>query len=285
MWAWMNGEFVKAEELRISPFDHGFLYGLGFFETFRTYDGEPFLLEEHLKRLQLALDEFRMTIKLDIGTLTSVIQELNERSGGEDGYFRMNVSAGVHDIGLAPAEYEKPTLILFRKALPPMTRGKEKSAVWLETHRNTPESGMRHKSHHYANNVRARLELPSLAEKEGFFLTEGGHVAEGITSNIFWVQEGVLYTPSLETGILAGITRDWVLREATALNLHVEQGLFTPDRLEAASEVFVSNAVQELVPIRQLGSRFFDGKDGLIYTQLHELYAKQVERANKERFE
>ena len=64
MWAWMNGEFVKAEELRISPFDHGFLYGLGFFETFRTYDGEPFLLEEHLKRLQLALDEFRIDNKI-----------------------------------------------------------------------------------------------------------------------------------------------------------------------------------------------------------------------------
>ena len=81
----------------------------------------------------------------------------------------MNVSAGVHDIGLAPSVYEKPTLILFRKALPPMTRGKEKSAVWLKTRRNTPESGMRHKSHHYANNVRARLEFLHLRSKKASF--------------------------------------------------------------------------------------------------------------------
>ncbi|MFC6039610.1 aminodeoxychorismate lyase [Paenisporosarcina macmurdoensis] len=283
MWAWMNGEFVKADELRISPFDHGFLYGLGFFETFRTYEGQPFLLEEHIERLRKALDEFRIDVELDVDKLTAIICELNARSGGEDGYFRLNVSAGVHDIGLAPSVYEKPTVILFRKNLPPLTRGKEKSAVWLKTRRNTPESEQRYKSHHYANNVLARLELPSLAEQEGFFLTGEGHVAEGITSNIFWVKDGGLYTPALETGILAGITRDWVIWEAHSLGINVVEGLFTPDKLEAAEEVFVTNAVQELVPILQLGSSRFAGRNGMLYTKLHELYVKQVEQTSKER--
>lgn len=283
MWAWMNGEFVKADELRISPFDHGFLYGLGFFETFRTYKGEPFLLEEHIERLRKALDEFRIDVKLDLEIVTAIIVELNARSGGEDGYFRLNVSAGVHDIGLAPSGYEKPTVILFRKTLPPLTRGKEKSAVWLKTRRNTPESEHRYKSHHYANNVLARLELPSLAEQEGFFLTEQGHIAEGITSNIFWVTDSVLYTPALETGILAGITRDIVIRIAESLGIIVVEGLFTADKLEAANEVFVTNAVQELVPIHLLGSSRFDGKNGLVYMKLHEHYVNQVAQTSKER--
>ncbi|WP_017382097.1 aminodeoxychorismate lyase [Paenisporosarcina sp. TG-14] len=283
MWAWMNGEFVKADELRISPFDHGFLYGLGFFETFRTYEGQLFLIEEHVERLQKALDEFRIEVKLDVEMLVEIIDELNVRCVGTDGYFRLNVSAGVHDIGLAPAVYENPTIILFRKELPPLIRGKEKTAKWLNTRRNTPESEERHKSHHYANNVRARLELPSLAVQEGFFLTRDGHVAEGITSNIFWVQEDVLYTPSLETGILAGITRDWVLKNADKLGIRVVEGLFTPDKLEAAEEVFVTNAVQELVPILQLGSSRFAGRNGMLYTKLHELYVNQVEQTSKER--
>ena len=276
MWAWMNGEFVKADELRISPFDHGFLYGLGFFETFRTYNGKPFLLEEHIERLRKALDEFRINVELNLDELTVIIYELNARSGGEDGYFRLNVSAGAHDIGLAPSVYEKPTVILFRKTLPPLTRGKEKSAVWLKTRRNTPESEHRYKSHHYANNVLARLELPSLAEQEGFFLTEQGYVAEGITSNIFWVTDSVLYTPALETGILAGITRDMVMRIAESLGIIVVEGLFTADKLEAATEVFVTNAVQELVPIHRIGSSQFDGSNGLIYVKLHEHYVNQV---------
>lgn len=277
MWAWMNGDYIKADELRISPFDHGFLYGLGFFETFRTYGGNVFLLTEHLNRLQKALDEYHLHVDFDILEISTIVHELNERSGGGDGYFRLNISAGVHDIGLAPSVYEKPTIIVFRKPLPPLTRGKEKSAVWLETRRNTPESETRHKSHHYANNVRARLELPSLAEQEGFFLTVNGHVAEGITSNIFWVSEGELFTPSLETGILAGTTRDWMMREAEILGLRVNEGLFEPEMIERADEVFVTNAVQELVPIKQLGVSLYAGAEGGIYSTLHKHYVEQAE--------
>ena len=282
MWAWMNGDYIKADELRISPFDHGFLYGLGFFETFRTYDGNVFLLTEHLNRLQKALDEYHLHVDLDILEISTIVRELNERSDGSDGYFRLNISAGVHDIGLAPSVYEKPTIIVFRKSLPPLTRGKEKSAVWLETRRNTPESETRHKSHHYANNVRARLELPSLAEQEGFFLTVNGHVAEGITSNIFWASEGELFTPSLETGILAGTTRDWVIREAGTLGLRVNEGLFEPKMIERAEEVFVTNAVQELVPIKQLESSLYEGAKGGIYSTLLKRYVEQAEKQCQE---
>lgn len=278
MWVWMNGEYSKADELRISPFDHGFLYGLGFFETFRTYGGNVFLLNEHLIRLQKALDEFHFEVDLQGLEISAIVRELNERSDGNDGYFRLNISAGVHDIGLAPSVYEKPTIIVFRKPLPPTTRGKEKSAVWLETRRNTPESGTRHKSHHYANNVRARLELPSLAEQEGFFLSVDGDVAEGITSNIFWVSEGILYTPSLETGILAGTTRDWVIRECGNLGMIVMEGLFEPEMLERAEEVFVTNAVQELVPIKRLGSSLYSGNVGEVYMELHKRYVEQAEK-------
>ncbi|MET1013235.1 MAG: aminodeoxychorismate lyase [Paenisporosarcina sp.] len=276
MWAWMNGEFIKAEDLRISPFDHGFLYGLGFFETFRTYEGKIFLADMHLERLKQALDEFHLRVELDVELIYEIVQKLNHRADGEDGYFRLNVSAGAHDIGLQPTEYQQPTVILFRKPLPISVRGREKTAVWLETRRNSPESITRHKSHHYANNVRARLELPSLAVHEGFFLTQSGHIAEGITSNIFWVREGALFTPSLDTGILAGITRSWIIESARSLGLEVIEGLFLPEELLQASEVFITNAVQEIVPIKTLESTTFAGNKGSIYNRLHRRYVQQV---------
>lgn len=274
----MNGEYVKADELRISPFDHGFLYGLGFFETFRTYKGHVFLVEEHLDRLKKALDEFHFKLDLDIEDLLVVVRELNNRANGEDGYFRLNVSAGVHDIGLQPGIYEQPTVILFRKPLPTSIRGTEKAAVWLKTRRNSPESEFRHKSHHYANNVRARLELPSLAVHEGLFLTHDGYVAEGITSNVFWVADDILFTPSLATGILAGTTRSWVIKEARLLDIEVREGLFTPDMLNGASEIFVTNAVQEIVPIKTLETTIYSGKQGSYYNVLHNRYKEQVEQ-------
>ena len=115
MLCWMNGDFVRAEDLMISPFDHGFLYGVGFFETFRTYRGEVFLLQEHLVRLNRALAEYQIVMPYDKEEISVVVDKLNDAAGGEDGYFRLNVSGGVHDIGLAPSAYQCPNVILFEK--------------------------------------------------------------------------------------------------------------------------------------------------------------------------
>ncbi|TQR18177.1 aminodeoxychorismate lyase [Psychrobacillus vulpis] len=280
MDAWKDGELYRADELTISPYDHGFLYGLGFFETFRTYNGQVFLWEEHWSRLSKALEDFRITMPYDKETIIAAVTALTKVNNNEDGYFRLNISAGVHDIGLQPTSYEKPTVILFRKTLPSNLRGTEKSAVWLETVRNSPESGIRHKSHHYANNIQARFEVTSLASLEGIFLTVDGFIAEGITSNIFWVKNGKLYTPSLQTGILAGVTRDWIINNSS---IEVVEGLFLQDALEDADEVFITNAVQEIVPIKNIDEKQFLGNQGPVYVALHESYVKCIREERMER--
>ena len=123
-----------------------------------------------------------------------------------------------------------------------------------------------------ANNIQARFEVESLATHEGIFLTAEGFVAEGITSNVFWVKDGKIYTPSLATGILAGITREWILH-----NFEVEEGLFTKDVLEAADEVFITNAVQEIVPIKEIDGKQFLGNQGPVYKALHNAYVKCIQ--------
>lgn len=278
MICWMNGQYMDASELSISPFDHGFLYGLGFFETLRTYEGVPVFLQEHYNRLSEALAEYRIQLPYTLSDLREVIKELHDRDSqdGTDGYFRINVSAGVHDIGLAPTHYPKPNVIIFRKPLVVSARGTEKSAVWLKTPRNTPESDIRHKSHHYGNNVRARMELPNLAQYEGFFCTDNGVVTEGITSNIFWVKNDILYTPSIDTGILPGITRQLVIQMAEALGYTVVEGFFGRFELEEAEECFITNSIQELVPISKIEHIRFAGEEGPIYQRLHLAYADEV---------
>ena len=125
MLCWINGEFMQAEDLKISPFDHGFLYGVGFFETFRTYDGNLFLFQAHMNRLKNALSEYRVAMPYEIEEIIAAVRKLND-SAGTDGYFLLNVSAGVHDIGLAPSSYTKPTVILFRTELHETIAGVEK---------------------------------------------------------------------------------------------------------------------------------------------------------------
>jgi len=278
MQCWINGNYVAAEDLRISPFDHGFLYGLGFFETFRTYNGKVLFWDAHMDRLQAALAQFRIHMPYTKQELLAVCEQLNAAAGGVDGYFRVNVSAGEHGIGLQPEEYTQPNVIVFRKELPDTPRGQEKTAQWLETKRNTPEGASRVKSHHYGNNVLGRFELPSLAVQEGFFLTAHGYVAEGVTSNIFWAKNDILYTPSLETGILPGITRAWVIEQAELLGIEVQEGLFTKKDLEQGCECFITNSVQELVPISRLEDMQLLGNKGPIYLRLHEAFVQEVEQ-------
>ncbi|WP_139996202.1 aminodeoxychorismate lyase [Kurthia sp. Dielmo] len=274
MWCFHNSMYVKAEDLRISPFDHGYLYGLGVFETLRTYDGKPFLWHEHFTRMQEALSVYHIQLPYTEQELHDVIMELNVRNGGDDGYFRVNVSAGEAGIGLAKTTYDEPTVIVFRKPLELPPRGAEKNAVWLDTVRNSPEQHTRFKSHHYANNIVARFEVPSLASLEGFFLNDQGYVAEGITSNIFWVTDGIIYTPALSTGILPGITRAHVMTLTPVI-----EGTFTKEDMLRADECFITTSIQELIPIRAVGDKQFAGSDGAVYQELHARYIETIKES------
>ena len=260
----MNGKRVVAEDLKISPFDHGFLYGLGFFETFRTYGGEVFLYEPHMIRLRSALADYRIDMPYSDEEILAAIHSLYEANGYEDGYYRLNVSAGVHDIGLAPAEYKQPNVLIFQKALnlPPVHT--EKDGVWLATTRNEPESVVRHKSHQYANNVKGRLELPSLKETEGLFVTSDGYVAEGITSNVFWVKQGELYTPSLNAGILPGTTRAFVIEMAGELGLPINEGFICRKSLNQRKKYLLLTRLgtSSNLPSRR-STIFWQGRTGL----------------------
>ena len=278
MLCWMNGQYVERDALKISPFDHGFLYGLGFFETFRTYNGKPLFIKEHLTRIQQALTAYRIAFPYTEEQLVEVIKALNATDGGKDGYFRLNVSAGEHEIGLAPTCYENANVIVFRKSLPSVAKGVEKTATILTTRRNTPENGeTRFKGHHYGNNVFARFELPSLATQEGIFLTTEDFVAEGITSNVFWVKGRVVYTPSLNTGILAGITRALVLELAHKLGFSVQEGQYNVSELLEADECFITNAVQQIVPIRSLDDATYLGNEGEVTKALQQAYEQLIE--------
>ena len=85
MICWMNGKQVVEEDLRISPFDHGFLYGLGFFETFRTYDGHVFLYDAHMIRLRSALLDYHIEMPYGDEEILAAIQALYKENGHEDG--------------------------------------------------------------------------------------------------------------------------------------------------------------------------------------------------------
>lgn len=284
MLIYVNGSFVEASKARISPYDHGYLYGLGVFETFRIYNGHPFLFDDHYKRLMTALSSLHITWNLTKETVREIITELLVKNDLQHAYIRFNVSAGTGEIGLQTGGYEEPSVIVFVKPLPAPGEVMEKEGVILNQTRNTPEGEFRLKSHHYLNNILGKWELGNTTVKEGIFLTGEGYVAEGIVSNLFFVKNNVLYTPSLQTGILNGITRMFVLEIAKVLELNVQEGFFSKEELLAADEVFVTNSIQEIVPLSHIENVQFPGKEGHVTTQLlraYEMYREKLWSKNE----
>ncbi|WP_373233001.1 aminodeoxychorismate lyase [Cohnella sp.] len=252
-----NKQLVDSKEAVISAFDHGFLYGMGLFETFRTYHGSPWLLERHANRLIKGCEMLGIAYSPDVMQIKEATLEVLKANGLSDGYIRWSVSAGEGAIGLPSDPYDRPNEILYAKELAadePMTR-KGKTLRLLKLPRSTPEGPYRLKSFHYMNNIAAKRELIRSGAgqgTEGLFLDNNGHVTEGMVSNVFWCKGGVLYTPAAATGLLEGITREYVIEMAAELGITVQQGLYSWNELLTADEVFVTNSIQEIVPVVNL---------------------------------
>ncbi|GMK48387.1 aminodeoxychorismate lyase [Paenibacillus glycanilyticus] len=254
----LNGTVMESGEAVISVYDHGFLYGMGLFETFRTYGGQPYLLERHMKRLAEGCETIGIRYKPDLDALRKMIATLLKENGLAEGYIRLTVTAGTGELGLPSGDYEQPTEFMLVKALPPhneslYSEGKELRL--LKTARNTPEGAIRLKSLHYMNNIIAKRELlasDASTTAEGLMLSHEGLLAEGIVSNLFFVQEDTIYTPSTDIGILPGITRQRVIELARGLGYTVREGHYLFEELLASNEVWLTTSIQELVPVTRV---------------------------------
>lgn len=270
MKLWWNGTIIDETEAVIPPNDHGFLYGIGLFETFRTYGGQPFLLARHIERLRSGCKELRIHYAPDEGEIRGAVADLLRINGLDEGYIRWSVSAGAAAHGLpSPAGYDRPNVLIMAKPLPAGsgmtevagTAGKELHVLRLP--RSTPEGRRRAKSFHYMNNILAKWELAERTgstQAEGLFTDGQGHAVEGIVSNVFWLRNGVLFTPSLATGCLPGVTREAVLELAKRLAIPVQEGAFFWEDIPAADAAFVTNSVQQISPV----VRFFDAEGKLM---------------------
>lgn len=284
----LNGTVVDAKEAVISVYDHGFLYGLGLFETFRTYKGRPYLLDRHMNRLLNGCGQLGIRYSFEYDELTGLLKELLSANNLEDGYVRLTVSAGVAGLGLPAEDYNRPNELILLKELPPLPQGDKlrgKELRLLRTQRNTPEGEIRFKSLHYMNNIIAKRELMAGTASpgaEGLMLSGEGWLAEGIVSNLFFAKEGVIHTPSIQTGILPGITRGRVMELGMEVGFEVREGLYVWEQLLEADEIWLTNSIQELVPVTQLTEpngqsvKVGNGQAGTVTKRLLSMYRESA---------
>lgn len=254
-----NGTVYDSESAKISIYDHGFMYGMGLIETFRTYDGQALLLSEHLTRLAASCQQLGIDWQPDQAKIELHIAELLAANDLCDGVIRLTVSAGHGGPSLPTAPYRQPNTIMYVRPLPAPSSEQHNHGIdslqLLRTRRNTPETKVRLKSFHFMNNIIAKQELQqyaSASRAEGLLLTAEQLLAEGIISNVFFIHDKILYTPHIETGILPGIARKYVLKSAHALGIKTAEGFYHWEDLLAADEVFITNSVMAIRPIVQV---------------------------------
>lgn len=276
MIIYLNGQYIEEKDATLSPFDHGFLYGIGVFETFTSLAGQVFLLDWHLERLNQSLRDLCIDSTIEKPFVLDIIHTLFNQNQITDGYarIRFNVSAGRGN-GFSADPYEEPVVFVMISPFRPESIVDEKQGIILDTRRNTPEGPRRLKSHHYMNNLLAKREVGNDPSVEGIFLTKEDDVAEGITSNLFWRKKDVIYTPSLDTGILNGVTRRYCIETLQASGIPLIEGRYPLSHLLSADEAWMTNSVQGIVPFKNIGDTVLQNHNRTISTKLRTEYTRE----------
>lgn len=284
-WVFLNGEFIPSENAHVSIYDHGFLYGDGAFEGIRVYHGKAFKLQAHVDRLYRSLKALWIEMPYGQDRFLGNVEKLVEMNEVTEGYIRVTVTRGV-SLGLDPKNIKgEPTVVLSTDKLalyPPSMYESGLMVVTVATRIANPQvMEPRIKSlGKYLCNIQAKIEANQVGAGEGLMLTEDGHVAECTGDNLFFMRDGVVYTPAAHLGILEGITRQTVMEVLGEMGVKVVEGIFTRFDLYTADESFLTGTAAEVIPMVKLDDRLIgDGKPGPITKKLiaafHAYVAKQ----------
>jgi branched-chain amino acid aminotransferase len=286
---YLNGQFIPHSKAKLSSFDHGFLYGYGLFETMRAYNGYVFRLDRHLARLRSSAETIGLAHSVIASeakqSLEAACTKTLEANKLKDARLRLTISAGEGDMTPDPSTCSSPTVMVTAQNLVPLPPEKYESgfrAALSSLRRNSQSPLSRLKSTCYMENVLARMAARATGCDEAILLNEQGYLAEGSTTNIFLASNGELITPSLESGVLPGITREAVLEIARASNIQTLERQVELEELVEAEEAFVTNSVLELMPLTWFkGKPIGTGRPGKLTGDLLFAYRKFVDEAVK----
>lgn len=270
----IDGRVVKEEDAVISVFDHGFLYGEGVYEVLRTYNRSPFLYAPHMTRLRSSAEQIALTVPIsDEGLLQRIQETMDAGSTPDEAYVRILVTRGVGELVYDPSACPTPTIVIIAKphVSPPDSVFEDGVRVSLvPILRNHPQSlNPRIKSNNLLNNALAMQQAYKRQAFEALMRNHRGELCECSQSNFFLVTGGVLRTPPLDAGLLAGVTRAFVIELAKSLQIRVREEALVEEDLANADEAFLTSTTREIVPIVHVDDlEIGSGRPGPVTQQL-----------------
>ncbi len=254
----IDGNVVPTQVASIPVMDRGFLYGDSIYEVFRTYDGVPLLYEEHWTRFRNSASLIRLELQFDQDDITKEIREVVQATHAPevpcDVYVRYVVTRGEGALGLMPDARVRQRLVVIVMQVPTWNPDFYERGVALaivRTRRNESRAlDPNIKGGNYLNNVLGVIEAHDLGADDSLMLDSKGLVTEASNSNVFFVRDGKLMTPSQIAANLKGTTKGAVVGLCQAAGIEAHEAELGLDAVLAADECFVTSATREIMPVR-----------------------------------
>ena len=259
--AMIDGAIRPFEELEPAYLDRGTFFGDGVYEVLRSYDGRIFALEEHLCRFAGSLAAIGIT-GVDMDLIRSRVLKAFEAAGIANAKIYFHVTRGSAPRNHLPEANLQPNFFLTITELPDNPASKA-NGIAVSTHPDWRWKRCDIKSLNLLPNILARSDAAKKGCGEAIFVDDAGLITEGAGSAFFAIAGQTLQTAPLTANVLPSITRDFVVKAAEKVGLHVVEKSLTPQQASAADELFIAVTTQDIVPVVKFdGKVIADGKPG-----------------------
>lgn len=269
---YLNGDYVRLGDAKISVLDRGFIFGDGIYEVVPCYGGKPFLMGNHLARLQRSLAAIRLDTGWDVADWERLVLEMLSRSGSGDCTIYLQVTRGVAKRDHGFPQSSQATIFCMVSPLKRPDAAKREhgmSAVGMDDERWLH---CEIKSVSLLGNVLAKQHATDAGVDE-VLQFRNGHLSEGSSCNIWMVKDGVLHAPVRDHFILEGIRYGFLEALAAKAGIPFEARPISRDEVARADELMLSSATKEILPITQYdGQPVGTGKPGPVYARLRADY-------------
>lgn len=271
--AYINGQYLPLEEVKVSAMDRGFLFGDGVYEVIPVYNRVPLRLEEHLRRLAHSLTSIKLTIDITEKQFQEIFSKLISANSAQHQTIYLQVTRGPAPVRehVFPSEIH-PTIFAFTAPLVPKTIAELSEGFKAITTNDVRWQRCDIKAITLLANVLAKQEAQEANAIEAIFVYDGFAI-EGCATNLFIVKDGVIITPPADNHILGGITRELVLELARDKKIPYREELIPDNDLFHAEEVWLTSSSREIMPIISVDSqKIGNGQAGPLWYDMIQSY-------------
>lgn len=267
---WVDGVLVDADTPAVSAVDHGVTVGDGAFETAKIDGGVPFAVTRHLRRLDRTMAGLGLP-PADHGRIRDGIRAVLDGEPIDFGRLRWTVTGGRGPLGSDRHDSDLTHIVTAVAQARPEARGSVVTVPWVRNER-AATAGLKTTS--YAENVIALAYAKERGAVEAIFANTRGELCEATGSNVFVVLDGVVHTPPLDSGCLAGITRALVLEWCREDGIEVVEEALPLEVLTRADEVFLTSSIKDVFPVSAVDDRVFSST-GPVTTRAREVWVRR----------